>query len=66
LTPLQHNELDHLYRTTNDPRLRTRAQMVFLAAAQGLKVAPIACIVRAREATVLRWLQRYRAEGLEG
>jgi transposase len=40
--------------------------MVFLAAAQGLKVPQIACIVRAREATVLRWLQRYRAEGIEG
>jgi transposase len=66
LTPIQHKELDHLYRTTKDPRLRTRAQMVFLAAEQGLKVPQIARIVRESEATVLRWLKRYRAEGMEG
>ena len=66
LTPIQHTELDHLYRTTKDPRLRTRAQMVFLAAEQGLKVLQIARIVRESEATVLRWLKRYVAEGTEG
>ena len=58
--------LDHLYRTTEDPRLRTRAQMVCLAAEQGLKVSQIAAIVREREATVLRWLTRYQAEGVHG
>ena len=66
LTPTQHAQLDRLYRTTQTPRLRTRAQMVLLAAEQGLKVAQIACIVRESEATVLRWLKRYRAEGIEG
>jgi transposase len=66
LTPLQSNALDHLYRTTKDPQLRTRAQMVFLAAEQKLKVPQIATIVRESEATVLRWLKRYRAEGLNG
>ena len=66
LPPVQHKELDHLYRTTKDPRLRTRAQMILLAAAQGLKVLQIARMVRASEATVLRWLKRYRAEGMEG
>jgi len=66
LPPVQHKELDHLYRTTKDPRLRTRAQMILLAAAQGLKVLQIARMVRASEATVLRWLKRYRAEGIEG
>jgi transposase len=66
LTPIQHKVLDHLYRTTKDLRLRTRAQMVFLAAEQGLKVPQIARIVRESEATVLRWLKRYRAEGMEG
>jgi transposase len=40
--------------------------MILLAAEQGLKVAQIARIVRESEATVLRWLKRYRAEGLEG
>lgn len=63
---MQSKELDHLYRTTKDPRLRTRAQIVFLAAEQGLKVPQIAPIVRESAATVLRWLKRYRAEGLNG
>jgi transposase len=40
--------------------------MILLAAEQGLKVPQIARIVREREATVLRWLTRYRAEGMEG
>jgi transposase len=66
LTPLQHKELDHLYRTTKAPRLRTRAQMVLLSVEQGLKVPQIAAIVRGSEATVLRRLKRYLAEGLEG
>ncbi len=64
--PVQRKELDQLYRTTTAPRLRTRAQMVLLSAEQGLKVPQIAVIVRESEATVLRWLKRYRAEGLEG
>ena len=40
--------------------------MILLAAEQGLKVPQIARIVRESEATVLRWLKRYRAEGIEG
>jgi transposase len=63
---MQSTVLDQLYRTTKDPRLRTRAQMVFLAAEQRLKVPQIAAIVRESEATVLRWLKRYLAEGMEG
>jgi hypothetical protein len=66
LTSVQHKALDHLYRTTKDPRLRTRAQMVFLAAEQGLKVLQMARMVREREATVLRWLTRDVAEGTAG
>jgi transposase len=66
MTPRQTEQLDRLYRTTKVPRLRTRAQMILLAAEQGLKVAQIARIVRESEATVLRWLKRYQAEGLEG
>jgi transposase len=66
LTPLQRKELDHLYRTTKAARLRTRAQMVLLSVEQGLKVPQIAAIVRESEATVLRWLKRYVAEGIEG
>jgi transposase len=66
MTPTQSEQLDRLYRTTKVPRLRTRAQMILLAAAQELKVPQIAVIVRESEATVLRWLKRYLAEGLEG
>jgi transposase len=40
--------------------------MILLAAEQGFKVLQIAAIVRESEATVLRWLTRYRAEGIEG
>jgi transposase len=40
--------------------------MVLLSVEQGLKVPQIAAIVRESAATVLRWLKRYRAAGLEG
>jgi transposase-like protein len=66
MPPTQREQLDRLYRTTKVPRLRTRAQMILLAAEQGLKVPQIARMVREREATVLRWLKRSRAEGTEG
>ena len=66
LTKQQLAELDELYRTTKTPRLRTRAQMVLLSAEKGLKLGEIAEIVRESEATVLRWLKRYIAEGVEG
>ncbi len=58
--------VEDLYRTTRSVRLRTRAQMVLLAAEQRLTAAAIAEIVRASEETVRRWLKRYLAEGVEG
>jgi transposase len=63
---MQSQALDHLNRTTKDPRLRTHAHMVLLSAEQGLTVATITAIVREREATVLRWLTRDLTEGLNG
>jgi transposase len=66
MTPTEREHLDRLYRTTKVPRLRTRAQMILLAAEQGFKIPQIALIVRESEATVLRWLKRSRAEGMEG
>ena len=66
LTDAQRDELDKLYRTTKDPRLRTRAQMVLLAGEQGQSVPQVARIVREVETTVLRWLKRYQAEGVAG
>ena len=65
-TPEQLDALEELYRTTRDARLRTRAQMVLLAAERCLTAAAIAEIVRASEETVRRWLKRYLAEGIEG
>lgn len=66
LTPEAIQELDALYRTTRDVRLRARSQMILLAAEQGLTAPAIACIMRVDEDTVLLWLKRYVAEGING
>jgi transposase len=66
LAPEQLAQLEELYRSTRNVRLRTRAQMVLLAAERRLTAAEIAEIVRASEETVRRWLKRYLAEGIEG
>jgi transposase len=58
--------LDHLYHSTRDVRLRTRAQIILLAAEQRLVAPQIAAIVRTAEETVRRWLKRYQAEGIDG
>ena len=65
-TDAQRDELNQLYRITKDPRLRTRAPMVLLAGEQAQSVPEVARIVREVETTVLRWLKRYQAEGVEG
>jgi len=66
LTEEQRVALDQLYRKTKMPRVRTRAQMILLSAEQGLKAEEIAAIVRESAVTVLTWLKRYLAEGIEG
>lgn len=66
LTAQAIQELDELYRSTHDVRLRSRAQMVLLAVEEHLVAADIAKIVRTDEETVRRWLKRYEAEGLSG
>jgi transposase len=66
LAPEQLAELEELYRTTREARLRTRAQMVLLAAERRMVAAEIAEVVRTSEETVRRWLKRYLAEGVEG
>jgi len=66
LTAEQIEAVAELYRTTHNVRLRTRAQMVLLAAEQQLGVREIAAIVRECEGTVRCWLKRYRAHGIEG
>jgi transposase len=62
----QRRELDELYHRTRDVRVRTRAQMILLAAERGLVAAEIAPIVRQDEETVRRWFARYAAEGIGG
>jgi transposase len=66
LSEEQKVELDGLYRKTEVPRVRTRAQMVLLSAEKKLKADEIADIVRESSVTVLRWLHRYIAEGIQG
>ena len=66
LSKEQKVELDELYRKTEVPRVRTRAQMVLLSAEKKLKADEIADIVRESSVTVLRWLHRYIAEGIQG
>lgn len=66
LDPKQLGDLEKLYRSTREARLRTRAQMVLLAAKRDLTAAEIAGVTRASEETVRRWLKRYLAEGVEG
>jgi Winged helix-turn helix len=66
LTKAQLAELDHLYRTAREGRLRIRALMVLLAAERGMVAAQIAAVVRKHEQTVRLWLVRYQAEGVAG
>ena len=66
LSPEAIQELDALYRTTHEVRLRTRVQMILLAAEQHLVASEIAKIVRADPDTVVMWLKRYLAEGING
>ena len=62
----QLHELDGLYRTTRDVRVRTRALMILLAVEERLTIARIAAIVRESDETVRRWFHRYMAEGVNG
>jgi transposase len=66
LSAEQLRELDELYHTTRDVRVRGRAQMILLVAEQGMVAAEIAAIVRQGEETARRWFARYLAEGIEG
>ncbi len=66
LNPEQLAALENLYRSTCDVRLRTRAQMILLAAERHSTATEIAEIVRVSE-DMVRWrLKRYLAEGIEG
>ena len=66
LSAEQREELEHLYDSTRDVRLRTRTQIVLLAAKKGWTASAISEVVRQDENTVRLWLKRYLAEGPEG
>ena len=66
LTPEQSQELEEVYRTSKDVRIRSRAQMIFLSSEKGLVAHEIGAIVREDEDTVVRWLKRYQAKGIAG
>lgn len=66
LTAEEITALDQVYQTTKDVRLRTRSQIILLAAEQQLTSSEIAPVVRQNEQTVRNWLNRYQAEGIEG
>lgn len=66
LSQAQLDELDTLYRTTKDVHLRTRAQIILLAAEQKMSAPAIAALVRETDQTVRNWFKRYEAEGMEG
>src|SRR3978361_460579 len=59
----QLRELDDLYRTTRDVRVRTRAQMILLVAEQGLAVSEVAAIVRESGETARRGVPRDTTTG---
>ena len=65
-TAEQIDALDEMYRRSTDGRLRQRAQIILLAAEQGMAAPQIARIVRLSEESVRKWLKRYQAEGIEG
>lgn len=66
LTAAELGALDQLYRSTRSVRLRTRVQAILLAAEHGWHAGEIAPIVRMSPMSVLRWIKRYNAEGIEG
>jgi transposase len=60
------SELDRQYHQTKDVRLRTRIQMILLAAEEQMSAPQIAKLVRMNEQTVRIWLKRFNAEGMTG
>jgi transposase len=66
LSAEQQAELEKLYHTTRDVRIRTRVQMILLSSEQGLVAHEIGRIVRESADSVVRWLKRYLAEGVAG
>jgi transposase len=65
LTPEEQQALQRLYRQTDEADTRSRCQMILLSAA-GHSTAQIAILTFFDQDSVLFWLDRYEAEGLDG
>ena len=66
LKPKEYEELEDLYHTTKDVRIRIRAQMILLAIDHNYVPQQIAEIVRKNDQTVRTWIKRFNAEGISG
>ena len=62
----EQEALAHLYQTTDSPKLRTRAQIILLAIEEAMAPAKLAAITRMSQRSILRWIKRFNAEGIEG
>jgi transposase len=65
LTATEHTQLEHIFKTTTDRRLRDRCQAVLMAS-RGRKRRTIAQDLGVHRTTVRRWLTQYGARGLAG
>lgn len=66
VTAKQLRELDELYQTTQDARVRIRALMVLLAAERQMVATEIASLLRQHEEMVRRWMARCQRECVAG
>jgi transposase len=65
LTTAQQEQLEHIFKTANDRRLRDRCQAVLLAS-RGRKRQTIAQDLGVHRTTGRLWLKHYDARGVEG
>src|SRR5918912_146008 len=65
LTAAEQTQLEQLFKTTTDRRLRDRCQAVLMAS-RGRKRKTIAQDLGGHRTTVRLWLQHYHARGVAG
>jgi transposase len=65
LTAAEQEQLDHIFKTTTDRRLRDRCQAVLMAS-RGRKRKSIAQDLGVHRTTVRLWLKHYHERGLGG
>jgi transposase len=65
LMPAEQEQLEHIFKTTHDRRLRARCQAVLMAS-RGRKRKTIAQDLGVHRTTVRLWLKHYHERGMEG